>query len=438
MRVLMVTKVRGRLRKVSRVIYGIFSLFLATAYITIACATNEPDEKRHDCSQDIDYIVIGQNGDVYLSGSATGKNNVKRGFALKYNAEGDMLWSLFSHEHFGRRAHYGNGGFHLGGELGHLITAAVINDEGQFVWDDKHDPGFSDKDRQMVSVVALGLSQDGGTILVSKIGDVYDGTFGFVLYKYDPDGQIVASEYIPGDGQLAVIDIIGNVWIRDTNDILKYNGFLEHMWTSDIAETNGIDMMEPTENGDLYFVAFGPSTDAPWMRVGKLDPTGLLVWSTEFDRGSGYQSLIAGDNEQVYVVTARKMLCLDFEGNIIGEADVDTYGSRIFGRMSVDGVGDMVITGRDGVGQTDDIFVEKYSPEGQLLWSSIYDSDGDDFGVGIAFDQNDNIIITGACKRASCTIKFDSDGNLLWSTTYDVDADFCGVDKEDEEKACGG
>jgi hypothetical protein len=427
-----------------------FALIIATVCFGIAC-DNDPAEEKHDCGEVIYDIDVGKNGEAYLSGYAYGKGNVERGLTIKYSAEGELLWSLLSREYIAEQARYGNGRFHLGGNFGAtpgeeawgpLMTVAVISDDGKFIWGDKHDPGFSDEDRQTVSVVALGLAPDGATLLAAFIGDIYDGSWGLVLYRYSTDGELVAEKEALSF-ENATIGVGGDVWVTDTAEISKYNDLLEPMWTSDATEINGLYMMEPTENGDLYFASFGPSTGDPWMRVGKLDPTGLLAWSVEIETGDTYQSRIAGDNERVYILTEGTLWGFDLEGNITAEAKVDIYESRYFGTMSVDAVGNLVLAGTDHIGNTDDIFVEKYSPEGDLLWSSVFDSDGEDSGGRLVVDQEGNIILNGLSRAsddeaASCTIKFDSDGNLLWSTTYDVDADFCGVDKEDEEKACGG
>jgi len=62
--------------------------------------------------------------------------------------------------------------------------------------------------------------------------------------------------------------------------------------------------------------------------------------------------------------------------------------------------------------------------DGDITWSTIYDSGSDDQGLSICTDSTDNIIVVGTLSNGSdndfYTIKYDSDGNLIWAMTYDT------------------
>ena len=80
-----------------------------------------------------------------------------------------------------------------------------------------------------------------------------------------------------------------------------------------------------------------------------------------------------------------------------------------------------------------DAFVSKFDPSGNLLWSTYLGGGLGDYGLGIALDDSDNVLITGGTyssdfptpngwntthNRLSDTFvaKFSTSGNLLWST----------------------
>ena len=86
-----------------------------------------------------------------------------------------------------------------------------------------------------------------------------------------------------------------------------------------------------------------------------------------------------------------------------------------------------------GGGNTD-VYVAKFSQDGNLLWSTFLGGSGEDQGWGIALDANDNVIVTGITGSTNFPIlngyqsgnrggfydgflaMLNTDGNLLWST----------------------
>lgn len=110
------------------------------------------------------------------------------------------------------------------------------------------------------------------------------------------------------------------------------------------------------------------------------------------------------------------------------------------------------LEGLGNAGETD-LFVTKFSPSGDLLWTRQMGSGRDDFGSGVAVDPNGDVYATGstfgqfdghlnAGINSSCNgtgsispecsdvivIKFDSNGTKLWSRQY-------GTEKADSASA---
>lgn len=93
--------------------------------------------------------------------------------------------------------------------------------------------------------------------------------------------------------------------------------------------------------------------------------------------------------------------------------------------MALDNTGNIGVTGiQKGDGTSDDILTIKYSPDGTLLWVNVYNylSNDDDQGNSIAFDANNNVLVTGQSDSDPSatsnddyvTIKYNSAGQQQW------------------------
>ncbi len=75
-----------------------------------------------------------------------------------------------------------------------------------------------------------------------------------------------------------------------------------------------------------------------------------------------------------------------------------------------------------------DIVVLKYSPDGNLLWSALYDYQGlADYSCGIVVDRNGNVYVCGYVTGSQTgmdfvTIKYNSNGVLQWANRYNGSA----------------
>ena len=91
-----------------------------------------------------------------------------------------------------------------------------------------------------------------------------------------------------------------------------------------------------------------------------------------------------------------------------------------------------------------DIFIGKYSPEGELIWATSLGGAGSDVGIGIAVDRFDNLYITGRFEGTvdfdpgpdtydiegffDCfVLKLDSDGNFIWAKAVGGDGNDAGI-----------
>ena len=149
---------------------------------------------------------------------------------------------------------------------------------------------------------------------------------------------------------------------------------------------------------------YGPTS----IFVAKYSPSGSYIWSKSFEVGTMADNMsygIAVDSHDNIIIT----------GTFVEK--VDFGGGRLYGYASV----------------IPDIFVAKLSPTGDHIWSKIFGSVNEDYGLGVAVDDNDNVLVTGAFTGMidfgggpltsaggmdAFVVKFSSTGSHLWSKRF--------------------
>ena len=275
----------------------------------------------------------------------------------------------------------------------------------------------------------------GGGPLAS--GD-YDDIF---VAKFDPDGNHLWSQGFPGAGSYdqghgVAVDGSGNVFItgefRNTIDlgggpltsagdddifVAKFDPDGNHLWSQRFGgpyAQQGLSVaVDGPGNvfvaGDFYgSVDFGggPLTSAHFddIFVVKFDPNGNHLWSQSFgDVGPQNPDDIAVDSSGNLLISGSFAIEVDFGGgSLMSAGDVD-------------------------------VFVAKFDPDGNHLWSQGFGWENEDEGRGVACDGSGNVLVTGnfhdtvdfgggpltsAGGNDIFVAKFDPNGVHLWSQRF--------------------
>lgn len=107
-------------------------------------------------------------------------------------------------------------------------------------------------------------------------------------------------------------------------------------------------------------------------------------------------------------------------GNNIGK------NNELCKMVMTDAGNNVIVCGSSQASSTDyDFFVQKYNPNGNLLFTKTYSGNGNnkDFLNDMTLDISGNIYVTGEAFFTSSrldylTVKYDSSGNLLWTSVY--------------------
>ena len=347
-------------------------------------------------SDNANALTQDASGNIYVTGSADG--NI---VTIKYNPQGAELWT------------------------------AVYN--GPANWKDE---GFAIK------------SDDMGNIYITGISYV-DTSYDIITIKYNSSGVEqwnTLYEYSEGYFDKAICISIGedgSVYIAGGSNFsydwryltIKYNSSGVLQWVADYdAVASGIEFansMEIDGNGFIYVTGI---SDDHFATV-KYNSSGTEMWSARYHGpGNGFcyaQCLQLDGSGNVYV-TGKAQDSLDavhittIKYNNAGVSQWTRFNSMggTPNDMTLDNSGNIIITGT----QNYDYITLKYDPQGNELWSKLYNGpqNRSDFSYAVAVDNQDNVYVTGTVNFISGiinksdigTLKLDSDGNEVWSKIY--------------------
>ena len=118
--------------------------------------------------------------------------------------------------------------------------------------------------------------------------------------------------------------------------------------------------------------------------------------------------------------------------NVVDSPAYEIWGSVYRGRgetygfaVTMDAAQNSYVTGRLDGSANRDIFLAKYSPTGNLLWTRTYDRGMDEYGRSVACDAAGNVYIAGfsgwpdsSRRLDNLLLKYDPSGNLLWDRAW--------------------
>lgn len=222
---------------------------------------------------------------------------------------------------------------------------------------------------------------------LNSYNNVYSGFSDVFIAKYAKDSSLIWFTYLGGKSY-----DYSNAIAIDSKDNIVVTGYTK---STDFPTLNAYDDTKSISDSSDAFVS-------------KFSKSGTLLWST-------YLGGFSDDYSQSLVV--------DSEDNIIVTGYTDSTDFPILDAFE----------GTHNNGGYSDAFVTKFSKDGSLLWSTFLGGNNIDYGNAIACDSFDNIIVTGKTESDNFPTlnaydntlsnnsdafltKFSSDGSFLWST----------------------
>lgn len=240
-----------------------------------------------------------------------------------------------------------------------------------------------------------------------------DETF-FIKLKYSYDGSIV--------------DFVAQATIQNDDFDLQ-------QWVAPIGYMGyGPDAILPDAFGNIYLLRNSPTLDTGFLT--KLDSLGTEMWersingtlnSADFD--SAGNIYVAGFEKKVIMGTQFKDLVVNKyrpDGSLLWSRNYGVYGGADAANgMAVASDGSVYVTGYIKASNGfSDMLVVKYSSEGALLWQASYNGPGNknDYGVRVKLDADGNAYVSGVADAPESTSlflrKYSANGSFLWQFTY--------------------
>jgi hypothetical protein len=236
-------------------------------------------------------------------------------------------------------------------------------------------------------------------VLVGTAG-VFDSP-GYAVVKYDASGAELWLSVSDPDRVSAAVDLAldsaGNAYVTGYGqgvsgiecETAKFSAAGERLW---VAQYNGLEHPEFGEFGTAVGV---DAAGHVYVGGSEGNPRDINYLVLKYD----------SQGRQLWVDTY---------------FDSEQYHQNRVNDLAVDGQGNVIVTGEAiGTEGTWNYLTIKYSPAGERLWLSRYNSSDDDRPEALALDRAGNIYVTGRGGFDYATVKYNSDGETLWAAQYD-------------------
>ncbi|MDH3215143.1 MAG: SBBP repeat-containing protein [Candidatus Krumholzibacteria bacterium] len=254
--------------------------------------------------------------------------------------------------------------------------------------------------------------------------------------------------------------------------LAKFDASGNHIWSQRFGSTvssnaDGARAVAVDGSGNIYLAGYfsgtvdfggGPLVSAGGYEafIAKYDPSGTHIWSQRFGSTSfDYATAVAVDGSANVVLTGRITGTVDFGGGPISGGNMfiakfDSSGAHVWSQafsanangVTVDPAGNVLVTG--GFDNVDfgggplvgpsDIYVVKFDPSGNHVWSIGFGSPHDlEWGADLAVDGLGNVFVTGEFwdtmtvgaqllesrgANDPFVAWFDPDGNAVWADVF--------------------
>lgn len=320
-------------------------------------------------------------------------------------------------------------------------------------------------------------------------GNTTAGSIDIFLTKYDSDGNKLWTELWGTEGVdsgvSVSIDSSDNIYVTgytagdldgntsagyDDIFLTKFDSDGNKLWTKQWGtEWEDIGCSIAIDGSDNIYVAGytegdldGNTTAGSFdIFLTKYDFTGSKIWTRQWgtewwDYG---RSVSIDSSENLYVTGFTSgdldgntssgdddifLTKYDSDGNKLWTRQCGTWGHESGACASIDSAGNIYITGYTAGGLNGntsagdfDIFLIKYDPTGNRLWTRQWGTKASDYGASVSIDSSDNIYVTGcttgeldgkicAGEYDIFLTKYDSNGNKIVTRQWGTEEFDCG------------
>ncbi|HKZ21582.1 MAG TPA: SBBP repeat-containing protein [candidate division Zixibacteria bacterium] len=363
-------------------------------------------------------LAVDNSGNVYITGRSIGSGTSFDYTTIKYSPGGDTIWV---------RRYNGTGnnldepftikvdtagnvyiaGRSYGGGTFFDYATIKYGPTGDTLWVRRYNGTGNALDRAN----ALAVDKNGNVYVT---GESWRGTSSdYATIKYSPNGEIIWTRYYDGpatgeDRAYALtVDDSGNVYVSGESigngsfydyATIKYDSNGNTLWLKRYNGTANEDdaayALETDKNGNVYVtgISTGTGTYFDYVTI-KYNNYGDTLWVKRYNGSGNYW-------------------------------DQPNF-------LTIDQAGNVYVTGSSyGNGTVEDYATLKYDPQGESLWTRIYNGpqNNSDLAFALAVDDSGYVYVTGCSDCYTpfgdyATICYSPTGDSLWIQRYDGTAD---------------
>jgi hypothetical protein len=331
------------------------------------------------------------------------------------------------------------GGFTLQSISGRAIFVARYSPEGAVQWARQAGGVFYDEG------LAIAVDADGNAYVTGYF--IEGATFGTLTLPGSGHADVFVAKYAPDGDLLWARQAGGSRWDHGAAIAVDASGHVYVTGTFTASATFGAFSLESTGLGDVFIARYSPAGELLWVRqaggpdpdVGMgiaVDAEGNVYVTGEFGSTAqfGPFTLVSAGGSDVFVAKYSP------EGEVLWARRAGGWASAMGRDVAVDAAGHVYITG-EFIDQADfdahvlvgagykDVFLAKYSSEGEVLWARNAGGTFEDVGNALALDGAGNVYVAGYFQGAAAfgaltltsavagdvfVAKYSSGGEVLW------------------------
>ncbi len=293
-------------------------------------------------------------------------------------------------------------------------------------------------------------------LILDAENNLYLDNFYFDLVKIDENGSVQWShKYENLYVNILQVDQENNVLLLASNEIdyetinsylVKYNSQGEMLWKKSFSYEQfhpGYIQQFVGTDIEKSIIVIGMNGDDEYNYlntfISKLNQSGNTIWANYYDYL--YANAIVTKTGESILDLGTTIFCVDANGSELWSVAFSESTNHLLAPqdINIDNQGNIVSLYIEPWRDTYDneVFVVKYSPDGEELWSASLNRASDNM-YNLRIDADDNIIIGGtSCTWHDCqcmTVKYTAQGAKKWTkfnrTGYGEES--CGLDVDSE------
>lgn len=422
-------------------------------------------------SDGAEAIAVDLSGNIFVAGNSDNTNTQKDGLVIAYTSSGT---ETFVKNYNGKGDNSDNVSKIVldAADNSYIAGYTYVQDAEKDIFVRKIDPSgtvlwtytYNGSDKGMDEALDIKVDASGNVYFTGYSKETTTG-YDISTYKLNSAGTLLWNtkyNYTAANGSdkgaALTIDGSGNVYVTGSSDgnasllinspdivTIKYSSAGIQQWATRYAGSAALDdepnAIQIDGSGNVYVTGKSSNTlDFDYITL-KYNGTGVQQWAKIFNGTQGDDKAVAialdASNNVVVTGTSHNGTYDDFLTVKYDNAGTElwntphtgTIGDNKASALTIDGLGNIYVTGNSSNGMTSDITTIKYTAGGSQDWIMNFDgtAGGNDKATDIKIDDLGSLLVVGETNSGSVgtpnvdfvILKYHYNGDVIWEKNYD-------------------